>query len=410
MGGLAYLALANRPAFLLGAEILLLLSALIAYSIYRRLIAPVRLLGQGVAALEDQDFSVKLVPTGSREMDGLVNVYNTMIDQLRTERVSGRQREEFLDRLIGAADLGVAVLDYEGVVEQLNPWLRARYANPDFRAAVVEPYLGARVELDAVPVTVTGPGGRRYRVERSAFVDRGFERGFLVINDVTATLVTAEKDAYGKVIRMMAHEVNNTNAAVGSILRSLLAEAADDATELGEVSRDFLPAVIDRSDRLTEFMAKLARVVRIPHAQRQPVDLNELLRRCGELMTPLLADSDVELEYDLDFAPVLISGDAALLEQVVINTLTNARQSLADGGVIRLETRRGPAGFVVADNGPGIPEEYADRLFTPFFSSKPNGQGIGLTLAREVLTAHDATFQLNTEADGWTRFRVSFPS
>ena len=412
VGGLAYLAFREQPLLLIGVEVLMILSAYLAYRLYRSLIAPVDLLARGAAALADQDFSVKLVPTGSREMDRVVRVYNQMIDQLRTERVSSRQREAFLDRLIEAAELGVLVLDFDGRVSAQNSWLSERAATAGFQEAVIDPLLAENTtQFPAEEATVlTGPGNRRYRVERSSFVDQGFERTFLVIHDVTAALVNAEKDAYGKVIRMMAHEVNNTNAAITSILRSLLSEAAGGGEELTDLSQEYLPVVIERVGTLTTFMSKLARVVRIPRIHRQPVDLNDLLRRSGSLMEQLLRDQDIELRYELAAGQVIVSADAALLEQVVINALTNARQSIGRNGRIVLSSQRSPAGLAVADDGPGIPPEIAPKLFTPFYSSKPTGQGIGLTLAREVLTAHGATFRLATEADGQTRFRVTFPS
>ncbi|MEM9526858.1 MAG: HAMP domain-containing protein, partial [Bacteroidota bacterium] len=107
---LAYLTYATtqeQRGMVILAEILFLLSAYFAWHIYRSLISPLQLLGRGAAALEDQDFSVKLMPTGSSEMDRIVNVYNQMIDQLREERVSSLQQEAFLDRLLEAAELGV---------------------------------------------------------------------------------------------------------------------------------------------------------------------------------------------------------------------------------------------------------------------------------------------------------------
>ena len=93
----------------------------------------------------------------------------------------------------------------------------------------------------------------------------------------------------------------------------------------------------------------------------------------------------------------------------MLNAITNARESIGTkGGAIVLETQATPPGFVIADNGPGIAPGAADRLFTPFFSTKPTGQGVGLTLSREILEAHGAHYRLATEADGWTRLRVTW--
>ncbi|MEO0733194.1 MAG: ATP-binding protein [Bacteroidota bacterium] len=407
LGILAYFLLREYKALVIVAEILLLVSAYFAWRIYRSIIAPVRLLGRGAAALEDQDFSVKLMPTGSQEMDGLVTVYNNMIDQLREERVSARQREEFLDRLVDAAELGVVVLDFDGQVSNLNNWMTQKCKEDAFRTAVLEPSLHLRTRPEKQDVLV-GPDNRRYHIECATFVDQGFERGFLVIQDVTSELLAAEKDAYGKVIRMMAHEVNNSNAAIVSVLGTLLEAATETPAESASLSQDYLPVVVNRAENMTSFMRNFARVVRLPPPEKRRIDLNELLHRTGDVMNSVLGGADIELGFNLHPGPVWLEADAAHLEQVVVNALTNARQSIGRGGKIIISSRAFPASFVVADNGPGIPPEVESQLFTPFFSTKPTGQGVGLTLTRDILEAHGATYSLRTEEDGWTRLRAQF--
>lgn len=427
---LAFYQFVGSRGYLIAAEVFLLASAYIALRIYRSLISPLQLLGRGAAALEDKDFSVKLMPTGSFEMDRIVRVYNNMIDQLREERVSGRQQEEFLDRLLGAAELGVVVLDYDDEVASMNPWMEAQCKVPAFRATVLEPSLhqgegskgeggkGAREEGEvpkeeggenkAGTTVRTGPGNRRYHIERAGFVDRGFERGFLIVQDVTTDLLTAEKDAYGKIIRMMAHEVNNSNAAIISVLRSLLEAATEGDETLLQLNKNYLPAVIGRAESMTIFMRNFARVVRLSAPNRNRTDLNALLRRTGEVMATILKENDITLRYELSPNEVVISADAAQLEQVVINALTNARESISSNGNILISTTSFPAGFVIADDGPGIPESAAAEIFTPFFSTKPTGQGVGLTLTREILEGHGAKYELVTEGDGWTRLKAVF--
>ncbi|MFT7121030.1 MAG: nitrogen fixation/metabolism regulation signal transduction histidine kinase, partial [Neolewinella sp.] len=120
LGVMAYFQFSEQKEMVILAEVLLMLSAYIAFRIYRSIISPLQLLGRGAAALEDQDFSVKLMPTGSQEMDRIGNIYNQMIDQLRNERISGKQREEFLDQLLDSAELGVVVLDFDGEVHSMN--------------------------------------------------------------------------------------------------------------------------------------------------------------------------------------------------------------------------------------------------------------------------------------------------
>ncbi|WP_116126313.1 sensor histidine kinase [Lewinella sp. IMCC34183] len=405
IGGLIYQVVGKGPVLLL-VEMVLLLSAYVGYRLYEVLVAPLQLLSRGAGALADQDFSVKMTKSGSPEIDRLGEVYNRMIDQLRNERVTARQREDFLDQLVNAAEVGIIILDFDGRVESENAWVAARRSgSPEFAAAVLEPSLALGAGEKRLFST---PDNRRVHAEKASFVDRGFERGFVVLQDVTADLLRAEKEAYGKVIRMMAHEVNNSNAAVVSLLKTILEVAREEDPELGDIARENLPAVILRAENMTAFMRNFARVVRLPAPARERVDLNDILRGATEVMVSLLSEQDIALTTDLPAAPVWLRADRAQLEQVIINALTNARESIGTGGRIHVSSRSVPAGFVIGDDGPGIPEAAAGQLFTPFFSTKAAGQGVGLTLTREILENHGATYRLATEADGWTRLRVTF--
>ena len=403
LGVAAYFLIGPTP-WLLVAEAGLLLSAYAAYRLYRQLVAPVSLLSRGAGALADQDFSVKMTPTGSPEMDRLAGVYNRMIDQLRQERVAGRQREEFLDQLIEAAEVGVVVLDFDGGIQSENSWVTARrQRHPDFTDTVLQPALA--LDRGAQRVVTTGDN-RRLHIESATFIDRGFERGFLLIQDVTAELLEAEKEAYGKVIRMMAHEVNNSNAAITSLLRTLLEAARSEEPGVPRLVADYVPTVIERAEGMTAFMRNFARVVRLPPPRPEKVDLNEVLRGVGRLLHDQLRQHHITLTQSLHPSPVVVRADRTQLEQVVINAITNARESIGTGGEVRLTTLARPAGFEVADDGPGIDPADSHLLFTPFFSTKANGQGVGLTLSREILSAHGTDYRLRTGEDGWTRFQV----
>ncbi|PPK87284.1 HAMP domain-containing protein [Neolewinella xylanilytica] len=405
IGILIYLVVGRGPVLLL-VEMVLLLSAYVGYRLYEVLVAPIQLLSRGVGALADQDFSVKMTKTGSPDIDRLGDVYNRMIDQLRSERVTGRQRQEFLDQLVSAADVGIIILDFDGGVESENPWITERRANPEFVTSVIDPARSLAVGEKRI---FTTPDNRRLHVEYASFIDRGFERGFLILQDVTADLLQAEKEAYGKVIRMMAHEVNNSNAAIVSLLKTILEVAVANEPDLEEIVRDHLPPVITRAENMTAFMRNFARVVRLPVPQRERVELNAILRGAGEVMTPLLQQHAIHLTTDLTTQPIWLLADRAQLEQVIINALTNARESIGSGGRIHLSSSANPCSFMIADDGAGIPDDIADRLFTPFFSNKSSGQGVGLTLTREILEGHGASYRLRTEPDGWTRLRVTFP-
>src|SRR3954454_15057150 len=211
--------------FFIASEMLILISVYISWQLYNELIQPLNMLMQGTEAIKDRDFNVKFVKTGEYEMDELINVYNHMIDELRKERTRQEEQHFFLEKLIQTSPTGIIILDYEDHVQQINPKALELLAvdEKEIRgkslSEIDHPVLQQITQLKSgESKTFSLSGSATYKIQKSHFVDRGFSRHFIVIEELTAEILAAEKKAYGKVIRMMAHEVNNTIGPVNSIL------------------------------------------------------------------------------------------------------------------------------------------------------------------------------------------------
>jgi two-component system nitrogen regulation sensor histidine kinase NtrY len=348
-------------------------------------------------------------------MDALIRIYNQMIERLRDERLTLQERNYFLDRLLSASPAGVLTLDFDGRVSSLNPAARELLQVLDEEAlghplAQIGP-LGEA--LAAVPVgasRVVSHGPRRLKVSRAEFFDRGFPRTFLLVGELTEELRASEKAAYGKLIRMMSHEVNNSVGAVSSLLDSFRGYGADLSEE---DRRDFLGAIdvaVARMERLGAFMNGFAEVVRLPEPDRRPCDLRQLLEEILLLLRPELERRRIRAEWTANGPVPPVDLDRNQIEQVLVNVLKNAMESIGEDGRIglRLVSDGERPVLAISDTGPGIPEEVRPLLFTPFFSTKRDGRGLGLTLIREILTAHGAGFGLENRPEGGAEFRVRF--
>ncbi len=188
---------------------------------------------------------------------------------------------------------------------------------------------------------------------------------------------------------MIAHEVNNSVAGIVNLI-------------------DSEPAAADRLKALSAFVTRFAEVVKIPKPQLQLCDLSEEVEACQPFLENLCAGKLVRLEFCLTDEASPVHLDTVLFQQVLINIVKNAVESIGNNqGHITVTTT--PYQLVVADNGRGIPAEVAQHLFTPFYSTKPQGQGLGLLLIRDILTAHGCTFSLLTDPDDHlTRFTIHF--
>lgn len=405
--------------FLVAEGCMLLLLLFLAY-FYQKVLKPMRTIGNGMDLLREQDFSSRLSPVGQYDADRLVNLFNRMMDQLKSERLRLREQNQFLDLLIQASPMGVVILTFDEEIQQLNPMalkqlgvsqerLLGRKLN-EVRESPLALQL-AQMEKESTDV-IRLNDANIYKCSSSYFLDNGFHHPFFLIERMTDELFRAEKKAYEKVIRMIAHEVNNSVAGITSALDTVNQtlegeQGMEDLCQMMEVCSD-------RCLSMSRFITRFADVVKIPAPVKQPVDLNELVCRCKQFMEGTCHQADIELHLQCDERVSEVSVDAALMEQVLVNILKNAVESISSApptvtskGCILISTTA-PACIEVSDNGPGIPSEVANKLFTPFFSTKPNGQGIGLVFIREVLLRHDCQFSLNTDADGITRFRIRF--
>ncbi len=381
-------------------EVVIIISVLISLNLYKQLIAPLTYLTQGIAAIKDKDFNVKFLATGKKEVDELIDVYNKMIDELRTERTRQQEQHFFLEKLIQTSPTGIIVLDYDKQIKQINPKAREiLQAIPDLLDNhVYEMKTGSAKMLRA-------NGLQTFKIQKSKFIDTGFERIFIMIEEVTAEIFEAEKNVYSKVIRMMAHEVNNTVGPVNSIINSALSHQSLWINEADAMLKNAMLVAVERNQNLNVFMRNFADLVKLPQANLKKIDLTTLLKSVAELMYFPANEKNISFELDLPIS-FIIAADVEQMEQALINIVKNAIESIDSKGVIKINLDPIKRNLTIADNGKGISEENTEQLFSPFFSTKKDGQGIGLTLVREILLNHGFDFSLKTIPVNDTRFTI----
>ncbi len=394
---LSFLIFKENKLLFIASEFFIILSLMICWSLYTELIAPLNLLMTGIDALRDKDFNIKFAQTGKYEMDELIKVYNAMIDQLRTERTLQQEQHFFLDKLIQTSPTGIVILDFDGNITAMNPKAK-EMISPSAQTSFLDFIKNMK---KGVSQTLHTEGVKKFKIQKAEFIDRGFVRSFVMIEELTLEILDAEKQSYGKVIRMMAHEVNNSIGAVNSILDTSYQMEQDP-----EVAHA-LKVAMERNDHLNHFMRNFADVIRLPEPRKETFDLNTLIKKVGSLMEFKAKEKQIVFKYELSPSEIIIDADMGQMEQVLINIIKNAIEAIEHpNGVIRFKTDAANRQIDIVDNGKGIPKEKESLLFSPFYTSKPNGQGIGLTLIRDILTHHKYGFSLKSGAE--TVFRICF--
>lgn len=381
---------------------------------YRKTVRPLQTISNGMDLLREQDFSSKLREVGQYEADRVVAIFNRMMAQLKNERLQLREQNEFLDLLISASPMGVIVLNYDHQITDLNPaaikLLEVKNADGVRGKTISEIKESVPIDLSEIPMyetrSISLSNGTIYKCTLESFIDRGFPRPFYLIESLTDEVRRAEKKAYEKVIRMISHEVNNTTAGITSTLDTVI-EGLDAVPEVQDM-RQAMQICVERCYGMSRFITNFADVVKIPKAEPEPVDLNRLISNLTRFMEVMCLNKNIKLTFQPDesLPPVLL--DTSLFEQVLLNIIKNAVESIEEDGEIIISTDSLQHKLVVADNGKGISKEVEKKIFNPFFSSKPQGQGIGLLFIREVLAQHDVQYSLRSYPDSWTRFIIKF--
>ncbi len=382
--------------------------------LYRIAVKPMKSLSNGVNLLRGQDFSSRLAPVGQYEADRIVDMFNGMMSALKEERLHVREQNHFLDLLIGVSPMGILILGDKKDIATSNKAAASflGYDSPEELFGIsldrCDSQLGrvlARLGDDETQ-TVRLNNSMIYRCSRLSFMDKGYSHPFILIERLTEEVMKAEKKSYEKVIRVIAHEVNNTMGGIRSILDTIGDIVAED--EVDSAFAEVLDVCRLRCVAMSEFITNFANVVKIPDATLRMTDLNSVVASEKILLESMCVKHDIKFTMLLSENPIEVALDSVLFEQVLINIVKNAVESIGAGGEVSITTYSNPPSIIIADNGSGISSQAAEKLFSPFFSTKENGQGIGLMFISEALHKHGCRFSLETCDDGITRFSIFF--
>lgn len=383
--------------------------------LYVYLVRPMAAMKRGMELLKAQDFSCRLAHVNYLPADRIVDTFNMMIEQLRAERLRIFEQNCFLDKLIEASTAGVVVLGFDGKIMVANSAACAMLGNSrlagaslaDIEGEIARAMRGLKTDSSC---SVRLADTQMFRVSRLAMFDNGHQRPFFLIESLTDEVIAAERSIYGKLIRTMVHEVNNTLAGIIPLVETCAALSGDESVD--EAAR----CCTARCAALSEYIGNFAEVVKIGQIEPLPTDINAFLLAMRPFLESLASQHGIEIVYDLDSTLCPQAIDTVRFEQVIVNIVKNAVESTgtarfkhATTARVTISTTAIPPALTITDNGSGISPADADKIFTPFFSTKSGGQGIGLTLSAEILRAHNFRFSLATSpTDGRTRFVIRF--
>lgn len=383
-----------------------------------------------LAGVKDGDYQLNFPHNAdSKSFRSLNSTFRDVIQSLRefeTEKVAEYQ---FLDEIISQISFGVLVFDEKGNIEVMNStaslllglpkvskWRNLRNPNVAFLQTLHDIGLASN---QLVETRINGKD-QMFSVTATQITLRSAPMKIVCFQDIRSEIQKKEIEAWQKLIRILTHETMNSVTPIVSLAETMKLILEDESGTLKskeEVSEEnledlafSLDTIIGRGNGILKFVGTYRKLTRIPNPEPELVEVRPFLEKIINLMA---ADSpSASVTFDLEAPVVEMYFDPVLVEQVIINLLKNARESLESTEEARVlitaKKETGRSLIRVQDNGPGIDQNKQEKIFIPFYTTKREGSGIGLSVSRQIMNLHGGQLELRSEP-GRTVFTLSFP-
>ena len=364
-------------------------------------------------AVQNDDYSFRFTENPNITRHALVNQsLNRIKEVMDNAKMQIREREKYFELIMECAAIGIVTVMENGTVAQTNSKaLRIvgmeRLNHIDQLRILSEELCEAmhRIEPGAQLTArfATEIGDQNLVLSCSAMEFGGKQLRVISIGNIHEELDRKEVESWEKLTRILTHEIMNSLAPVTSISHTLLSSSGD-----AETMRQGLETIHTTSDRLLRFVDSFRAVTRIPAPQKAPFYLSELV---AESLS-LIPHEGIVVEVSIEPEDTMLYADRALMSQVMVNLLKNASEALLAQDCDRKITIRSTIDaeeriqIEITNNGKAILAEVAENIFTPFFTTKPDGSGIGLAVSRQIVRLHGGSLRLKHNEEGRVTFAI----
>ncbi len=367
------------------------------------------------------DDSTLLLPANVRNKSAreLFRGLNKINDQIKQLKIKNHQRDQYFQTLLEQVPTGIVTYNKEGFVHHVNSAAKKMLSvdvlthikqlerlNQDLFLAVlnIKP-----LEQKMVSLT-NGHGKNELSLKAASFKTKDDDLTLLTIQDIRNELDEKELDSWMKLIRVLMHEIMNSITPITSLSESLYNFLTKDGRPSlpGEVEKDTIEKTIqglnvikEQAGGLMMFVESYRKLMHLPKPDKKSFCVDDLVTRIQILYHSLPNSENVQLTVKTDPPDMVLFADQNLISQVLLNLLKNALEAIGNkpDSRIRILAAHAPnhaPEISVIDNGPGIPSEIAEQIFVPFFTTRANGSGIGLSLSRQIMRLHGGTLQVRS--------------
>jgi two-component system nitrogen regulation sensor histidine kinase NtrY len=359
----------------------------------------------------------------AESFNDLHDAFNTVTDKFRSIRSQKEAQFQMLQAIVENVDSGLICFDGQGKTVLMNRALQSLLRKSFFPnlASVSRYHEGLHDTLQHIQ-----PGERKLvklvvadqmlqlavRTATLKFADDILH--LYALHNIQSELEDQEMASWQKLIRILTHEIMNSVAPIVSLTATagdLLAQSGPLSADTLQELRTAIAAIQKRSEGLLHFTETYRQLTKIPTPRFAPIDVAELLDRVTTLLSPSFSEHRITVSKEYPANPIVIQADPELMEQVLINLLHNAVYAVTGVTDPKITLRffkdqEGTTAIQVEDNGPGITQEVQEQIFTPFFTTKKEGSGIGLSLSRQIVHLHKGSLSVVSKPGEITIFTI----
>lgn len=412
-----------------------LLIAFQIFSLIRFIDQTNRDLSRFLLAIRHGDYSQSFTPRMSgKSLEELNDAFNEVISFIQAQRSEKEEQYWYLQAVVQHIGIGLIAFRKNGEIDLINNAAKKMlrmlttssrklpgdhsFRNLTSLEEINPPLAGAVKDL--------GEGGKKIvkiqtsddifhlAVYATVFKLGGDRYTLVSFQNIGRELEEKEMEAWQNLIRVLTHEIMNSVTPIASLASTGTSLVRNDTLDdvLDDV-RDAFRTIEKRSEGLLHFVNAYRNLTRIPKPAFHITPVREIFNNVIKLYKSGIDECNIQLEKSVEPLKLDVTADPELIEQVLINLVKNSVEALKERAdpVIRLAAKLDPQGRViiqVSDNGPGIDPAAVDKIFIPFFTTKENGSGIGLSLARQIMRLHGGSINVRSEPDVETVFTLRF--
>jgi nitrogen fixation/metabolism regulation signal transduction histidine kinase len=388
-------------------------------------------LGRFLLMIEHSDFSQTF---GAQRVKGsfrdLADAFERVLQRFRETRTAKEEQASYLNTLVQHVPIAVIAVERSGHVDLFNNAARRLFGvaelrnlrdlaafGPDFANEILSLAPGQQVLLKVTRNNEL----LQLNVSATELRMRGRDLAIVTLQDIRRELEARELTAWQNLIRVLTHEIMNSvtpisslAATAGELLTDALASSAPGAADAAvRDAKDAVDTIAQRGTGLVHFVESYRRLTHLPKPTLHSFSVTELFSRIRQLMARELEAQSIGLSLSVDRAAAELIGDSQLIEQAIINLVKNAIDAVNDvtSPEIAMSAYIDPSGrptIAVADNGQGMDEAVRENIFVPFYTTKREGTGIGLSVVQQIMRSHQGSVEVASAPREGTEIRLAF--